>query len=126
MDGNDKREQSEFNSSVSYLNRINTEFSMAVESSIMLEPHTWFYAILAIYRELSTEMKEEEIKTFKDMKRKINEMLDKQSRRNDGQSQTINSDLYDALEDFEIKLRKIFKDSGLQQKVQDAASNALR
>lgn len=126
FDGNEKRQQSEFNSSVSYLNRINTEFSVAVESAITLDPYTWFYSLLAIFRELSTEMSKEEIEFFKKNKNLINEMLAKFTRRNDGAAQIINPELYNALENFELELRRIFKASGLQQKVQDDAANALR
>ena len=120
-----KREQSEFNSSVSYLNRINAEFAEAVTNSMIPEPYGWFYALLAIFRELSTEMNEEEVKWFKKENKKINNILAKDTLKYEG-SQIMSFELHEALTEFELKLRNIFKDSGLQQKVKDSAEEALR
>jgi len=121
------REQSEFNSAISYLNRINSLFYQADEASMSLDAFQWFHSLLALYRELSTELKDDEIEEFEKIRRELAESLNQilyQQRR--GRNIGLNSELYDGLHLFEMRLRRIMKESGLQIKMREDASQALR
>ena len=143
------REQSEFNMAFSYLNRMNVLFYNANQSAIELDMYSWFHSLRALFRELSTEMKDEEVsywsgtyeqkeiinnngkKELKLIKTNggqidiINNMLSKQIK-NGHTGVSINPELYDALDMFEMYIRGILKDSGLQTRMQEAAAKALR
>jgi hypothetical protein len=120
MELNNKRQQSEFNMAVSYLNRLNSIFYACDIASMELDAHSWFMALCALKRELSTEMKPGELDWFNNMTRQINPMVQqnyKQIRQN-GYNQ-IDSALYDLLDAYESKLRMILEESGLQKKKAD-------
>jgi hypothetical protein len=55
------RDQSEFDMAVSYLGRLNALFYQADQAAMNLDIYNWFHALLCLFRELSTEMKEDEI-----------------------------------------------------------------
>jgi len=123
----DQRDQSEFNMAVSFLNRLNGLFYVCDDASMSMNINDWFQSLVVIFRELSTEMKEAEI-TIKnnDIKLifgKVNRHIDQSNKR--GQM-GISKELYWDLHEFELFLRKILKDSGLQQKMKDSAFDALR
>jgi hypothetical protein len=125
--GHSKRDVSEFNSAVSYLNRLNMLFFNCLESATSLDAHTWFHTLLALFRELSTEMKQKEIDEFEDKINKINtdisnhiEIIQRQGQ------QPMPNELYKELHEFEMELRKIMKEAGLQQKMIDDALKALK
>jgi hypothetical protein len=121
------REQSEFNMAVSYLNRINSLFYVCDESAMALNISTWFNSLLTIYRELSTEMKkteqEEQHKSMMLLFEKVNKHI---SKTNASGRAEVQPELYWELHNLELDLRKVLKESGLQQKMKDAASDALR
>lgn len=120
------REQSEFNMSVSYLNRLNALFYLADESSMSLNVNQWFHSLYALYRELSTEMKEEEMTELEKKFKKINSLLheynDEIKRRGTG---SVKSELYDSLHTTELKIRHVLKTSGLQLKMKRDAGSAI-
>jgi cob(I)alamin adenosyltransferase len=125
MEGN--REQSEFNMAVSYLNRLNALFYVCDESAMQLNAYGWFHALMALYRELSTEMKMPEMNELDELQKDINEKLNTHatSRVKTGYNQ-ISPDLYKLLHNFEMKIRKVLKESGLQIKMMDDAGRALK
>lgn len=121
------REQSEFNSALSYLNRLNAYLYQCDEASMNLDVYSWFHTLLILYRELSTEMTTEEIKDFKIRKDQLNSMISNHIyKRNRGYSSNLSSELYDSLHDFEIDLRKVMKTTGLQLKMKEDASRSLK
>lgn len=127
MDSESKRDISEFNSAISYLNRLNQLLATSIEAAIDLEPYTWFHTLLALYRELSTEMKDNEIEKFEtriDILNKdiSNWMVQKQRQI----TMPVPSTMYKSLHKFELDLRKIMKEAGLQQKIMDEAMKALK
>jgi len=122
----DKREQSEFNMAVSYLNRLNALFYTADNYAINMDMWGWYHACLALFRELSTEMKEKEISELNNLQIEIGALVNKQLNAQNSGGTSINHELYKALHSFEIKLRKVMKEAGLQLKAQDEASKALR
>lgn len=116
----DNREQSEFNNSVGYINRINTLFWVADETSTNLDINTWYHILLALFRELSTEMKDEEIEETTRKFEKINEELQKHLKESQRKGvASIPPTLYLSLHTTEMKLRRIGKESGLQQKMKE-------
>lgn len=122
----EERQKSEFNMAVSYLNRLNAVLYTADEAAMDLDVYTWFHSLLALYRELSTEMKPAEIEKFEQTVKEINPkvalaMSEQLKGRGD-----VDHALYQQLHKFEIELRKILKDSGLQMKQQESALKALR
>lgn len=121
------REQSEFNMAISYLGRLNALFFQADEAALQLDAYTWFHSLLVLFRELSTEMKPDEIKTF-DQKRIIiagyvnKHVIETKT----GRSKGLSPELYDKLHSYEMDLRDIMRKTGLQMKIKDSAMNALR
>ena len=121
------RDKAEFNMAVSYLNRINTLLMACDEASIRLDIYMWFHSLLATMRELSTWMKDPEVKKFKDKINKINPMI-KNVYDNNARTgrMEIKPDLYMELHEMELELREIANKSGLLMKMADDAFNALR
>jgi hypothetical protein len=114
-----EREQSEFNSAVSYLNRLNVLFAKADEASIELDPYGWFHTLMTIYRELSTEMKTEDFEFFEGMRGVIKPHLDVHLKQMSLGRGGVTTELYDHLHLFEMRLRRVMRESGLQQKIQE-------
>jgi len=122
-----EREKSDFNMAVSYLNRLNTLFYTADEASMTHNIYQWFNALLNLFRELSTEMKEDELKEkreeaediFKDVNKHVEEM-------NKTGIAQVTPELYWKLHNFELFLRRILKEAGLQMKMAEDARKALK
>lgn len=123
------REQNEFNMAVSYLNRLNYLFSIATQSAMNLDAATWFHTLLALYRELSTEMKEEkgELKKAEQFNQDINQLISiwAQQLQLTGRKE-ISAELYSSLHNFELFLRSIVKKAGLQGRTMDDPARSLR
>jgi len=121
------RPQSEFNMAVSYLNRLNALFYVCDESAMNLDAHSWFHALLALFRELSTEMTESELKEKQTTIDMINNLISK----NNSQyirtgKQEVSSELYTELHNFELFIRKVLEKAGLQKRMMDDPTKALR
>jgi len=123
----ESRSQSEFNMAVSYLSRLNALFYLCNDAAISLDSYNWFHTLMALYRELSTEMKKDEIdKLQKDMKKlnvAVNRNMDNIRRKG---TIIIESELYQSLHDFEMELRRILKSAGLQIKMTDKILDAMK
>ena len=114
------RPQSDFNMAVSYLSRLNVWFFMAGQASANLEAHNWFHSLMVIFRELSTEMKEEEIKLWNKNCVEINNIIAREANNNKrNRTNGISPLLYQHLHEFEMFLRNILKSAGLQTKMKD-------
>jgi len=126
-DAEKKRDVSEFNSAVSFLNRLNMIIARCDESAMELEINSWHHALMVFYRELSTEMtvmeKEQFEKDIEILKEQLSEYVINNRTSNINE---VDAELYNNHHNFEMALRKIMKDSGLQQKIMDAAADALR
>lgn len=120
------RDQSSFNMAVSYLNRLNILFMMADDAAMFSDSYGWFHALMAIRRELSTEMKPDELEHFSKEKTRLNELLAKNANQNarTGRGDII-PELYDGLDDFEMRLRDVLKAAGLQTKMMNDPRKAL-
>lgn len=122
----EERSKSEFNMAVSYLNRLNAILYTADEAAMDLDVYTWFHTLLTLYRELSTEMKPKEMEDFEAQIKELNPKIGLAMNERLKGNGDVDQDLYSKLHRFEIGLRKILKDSGLQNKNQDSALNSLR
>jgi hypothetical protein len=120
-----EREQAEFNSAISYLGRLNALFSAADEAAITLDAHTWFHVLLGIFRELSTEMKDEEIVKLKIQANKIHEELSIYIKERDRGIELLTPELHGMLQDYELALRRVMRESGLQQRIIDDVRKKL-
>ena len=123
----EERAQSEFNMAVSYLNRMNALFYIADEAAMGLDAYQWFHTLLAIERELSTEMNPKELEGFETKMKAIHpEVTSWVENKNRGLVSTMGKELYENLHHLEIDLRRILKDAGLQNKMMEDAMNALK
>ena len=133
MEGFD-RLQSEFSGDVNYLNRLNVLLYCCNDAALNLDAHEWFHTLMVLYRELSTEMKvDKKTKKSKEMDKceefieAIAPMISKNvDDINKKGTKIITSDLHKKLHQFEIYLRSIIKSSGLQNKMKEDASHALK
>lgn len=126
LENEEVKEKAEFNMAVSYLNRLNSLFYAADEAAIHLDIYSWFHVLTAIYREISTEMTDPEIKIcdaeIGDMNNIVMKQIQNMQRM--GRNQ-IDSASYMKLHNFEMKMRNIMKRSGLQMKSMSDASKSL-
>jgi len=113
-----ERDIAEFNMAISYLNRLNQWFYLAGESRLKLDSFNWFHALTLLFSELSTEMKEPEIKVKNKEITKLNtKVVKNQQACMNTRRVYIPEDLWLELHNFELFLRKVMKDSGLQMKM---------
>ena len=120
------REQNEFNMAVSYLNRLNSILYSADNAALELDAHGWYHSLHTLFRELSTEMTNEEIKEWKAKAEALNDKVISQAKTNQRlQVMSISKELYSSLSDFELFLRKILKESGLQGKMKQDPRKAI-
>ena len=123
MPDSEEREKSEFNDALGYLRRINACLYSADMSSMELNFYGWFHALMIFRRELSTEIKNDALAEFDLLIEDINNELNKVISSNN--KIRYSGDIYFNLDKFERKLRKVYKDSGLQMRMQSDASKAL-
>jgi hypothetical protein len=118
--------KSEFNSAIAFLNRINLLLSICDSSAMGLRMSEWYHALLVINRELSNYMKPLELTESHNfiarLKRPVSEYLNIKKLRG---LAPIKDELYWTLNDFEIFLRRIFKGTGMESKMQDDPSRAI-
>jgi hypothetical protein len=122
----DNRGQSEFNMAVSYLNRMNALLYTCDEAAMTLDVYTWFHSLMALYRELSTEMKEKEIQIFEEKILAVEPKIQVSLGESERGRTDVDHETYQMLHEFEIRLRRILKEGGLQMKMQEDAMKALK
>lgn len=123
----EKRDTSEFNDALGYLYRINTFLSAAGDSKVNLDVFRWFHSLIGLFAELSTYMKEKELETFKKFIKDISREVQDQMNTNIKQKRnSINEKLYFQMLDFELNLRKVYKESGLQTKMVEESEKWLK
>lgn len=118
-----EREQSEFNMAVSYLNRLNSIFYTLDEASASSDLYKWFQGLTVLYRELSTYIKPNEVEEYE---AEIDRLAKITVKYNKLIVKDMSWDDVKALHRFELKLRKVCADSGLQNKMKDSALDSLR
>lgn len=122
----DLKPQSEFSGDLNYLNRINILFYQVDQSALALDAYTWFHTLMVLYRELSTEMSDEDLKKAKEDTQKLaKELASWNNRKNKGYNE-IRQEFYNQLHEFELFLRRVHKEAGLQMKMREDPTRALR
>jgi len=126
LENQEVREKAEFNMAVSYLNRLNSLFYAADEAAIRLDIYSWFHVLIAIFREISTEMQVPERDICNQEIQDLNTMVMQQCQNfQRTQKIQIDSGVYMKLHGFELKMRNVMKESGLQMKTMSDASKSL-
>jgi|TARA_Y100000310_G_scaffold226906_1_gene229088 hypothetical protein len=122
-----ERLQSEFSGDVNYLNRLNVLLYAADEAALDLDAHSWLHTLIVLFRELSTEFEKGEEETGDKFIEEISPLVNTNSRAISRKGTSgIDPKLYQKLHKFEMFIRGILKSSGLQNKMKDDASGALR
>ena len=122
-----KREISEFNNAIGYLNHINSLFIEASIWSKNLDANNWSNTLWSLFRVLSAEMTTDEETYFLAAREEIKTQLFYLSRNRKAMiMNTIPEELYSRLDEFERRLRKIYKDTGLMNKQPEDAMKALK
>lgn len=122
----EQRERAEFNQAISYLNRLNVLFSGCDQASINLDVFSWYHSILALMRELSTWMDNEQRNECDKRIINLNHMLRPYMTQMQKGKTEIPNDLYMQLHGFEIMLRDVANKAGLLMKMADDAFDAMR
>lgn len=120
---------SEWNGAVDYLSRINLTLMQANDAASRLDLYNWLHQLKIFYREISSIMKTEEINTLYEEGNQLSNQINKYLAIKHNplyKNKPINTNLVQSLEQYEIKLRRIYKESGLQMRLQEDASKALR
>jgi len=119
--------QSEFNMAFSYLNRLNSLFYYASHHAMELNAHGWFHSVLAIYRELTPYIEDDEMKEKNKKMDEINFMISQNTKKHQQSgTNTIDTKLYREIHDFELFLRMVLKRTGLQMRMESDPSKALQ
>lgn len=121
----ESREQAEFNMATSYLVRLNNLFYAVDDASLSLNAFQWYHALMTLFRELSTEMSDDEVAAFILQGNNINERISTEARSSKVKNE-MSPELYNDLQSFELKLRRILKTSGLQMRMQRDPAKALK
>lgn len=119
------REQSEFSDDVGYLRRLNKILYIADQASMQLDPYSWFNALCVLTREISTEMTEEENQAKQKDIISINTKITRNNKNNETGGRGMSQDLFISLHAFELSLRQVLKESGLQNRMKEDAARAL-
>ncbi|MFQ5531168.1 MAG: hypothetical protein ACE5ES_00990 [Candidatus Nanoarchaeia archaeon] len=108
-----KTEESEFNSSIAILRRIDAIYHALIDCKMRYDLFGWYNALFVLFDELSTEFNEEERKetlnTFRKMGSKVNECIKKNS-------SSIPPELFYELRNLEHDLRSRQEDRNLGHK----------
>ena len=123
------RQTSEWNGAADYLTRINIALLEAAQASMTLNIYAWLHSLKLFYREISSVMNETEREELYTqgikLSTRVNEYLKIRSNKQI-KNPTLDPTLIEALEKYEIKLRAIYKESGLQMRLMEDASKALK
>lgn len=123
----EEREQSEFNMAVSWLNRLNVLFYLCDEAAMDLNVYDWYHTLMALIRELSTEMKPEEMTAIEKDLEAIHPGVNQAVKEYKGNPRKkVNSDLYHKMHKIEIRIRMVLKAAGLQTRIVEEARRSLR
>jgi len=116
------REVGEFNSAVEYLIRINEAFRLCGDASASMNSYLWVQALSVLFRELSTKMSKDELSN---MLPELRGLMDSTSNVKARFTNKINEDLYWKCFNFELFLRRVYKEAGLEMKFKADASSVL-
>ena len=84
------------------------------------------HSLMAIFREISTEMKDTEIDNLQEKFTEVNSKIQKHNEEINRKGRaSIPNDTYMDLHKIEVEIRKVLKSSGLQMKMKQDAGSAI-
>lgn len=127
------REQAEFNNALGIITTIQECYTACNNARTKpYDIHMWNTALDNLFMTLSTSMKDTEkttlLKTLDEIRDEVNKLSTVQNKLWQSKRQKIGVPmiLFKKMIDFELQLRKIAKDAGLEMRVMDDAMKALR
>ena len=116
----DNQPQAQYNSAFVFLNRLEYLFSECADSRYKIDAFMWVESLACLFAELSNYMKDD------DRVKRLGELwFLKDTLRVNVSKRGMSSDFYKRLFDFELWLRKVKNDAGLEMPVKDDAGNVL-
>lgn len=112
-----------------YLRRLNIWFLYIGMAKQNTDANAWLLNLCNIFSELSTHMKEEDVNKWKLKINELNSMIKKEEKKHSilGRGEGgITPNVFQELLTFELFIRKIYKESGLETKLSESAQYALR
>jgi hypothetical protein len=120
MEGSNITPQAQFNSAFVFLNRLEYLFSECAESRYNIDAFKWVESLACLFAELCNYMKVD------DKDGRLVELWDlKDGLKCNVSKRGMNSVYYKRLFSFELWLRKVKNDAGLEMPVKDDAGNVL-
>lgn len=116
------RVQGEFNSALEYLMRISRALEMANEGSATMNGHLWIQGLTIVFKELSTKMKPEELLKRMDELKLLTDLVSNYKGRHNA---TISTEIYWKLFNFELYLRRVFAEAGLEMRLKPDVNRIL-
>lgn len=121
------RDQSEFNSAVATLNRINFYLELSNQAKLQRNSYDWLNCLHVLYIEISSSMKVEERKTKMEELKTLFMFVEKQVVVGDRmKKKIIDKNLFWQMTSYEQELRQIATDSGLLIKIKDDPRFSLK
>ena len=117
----EERIQGEFNSAFEYLRRISVAFEICNDGSTSMNASLWIQGLVVAFKELSTKMRSEEL-TNKLMELKA--LVEITSSNKNGKL-SIDAPIYWRIFHFELFLRRVFAEAGLEMKHKPDANHIL-
>jgi hypothetical protein len=116
------RVQGEFNSALEYLRRISVAFEACNEASSNMDAGLWGQALVVAFKELSTKMKKDELET---KQKELQELISITTAIKGRSRHSIPTGVYWRLFNFELFLRSVFNEAGLEMKNRADPGNIL-
>lgn len=123
-------DKSEFNYAISFLNRINAEFYICANAKMTLDVKSWLDSLVVIYTELTNFIKKYKQSDQDKMRKELQSLYAEVNKSvadfNKKPTHKVAPELFWKLVDFEIWLRDVFGEAGLETKLVEDATKALR
>lgn len=116
---------SEFNMGLAYLETLRFILNSADRAAMSLNPHGWFHCLIALRRELSDDMKPEQLVQSNNYMSIISKYLPAFSTSQARGVRNMAPELYMKLDEFEIFLRRIMKAKGYKTRYQESPGLSL-
>jgi hypothetical protein len=117
----EERIQGEFNSAFEYLRRISVAFEICNEGSTNMNAGLWCQGLVVAFKELSTKMKGQELN---DKMPELKSLVELTTNSRKGRV-CIDASVYWRLFLFELFLRRVFAEAGLEMKHRPDANRIL-
>lgn len=112
------REQNEYNTALGFVIRLEVLWKQVEHATVANDAWDWYQTLILLYKNLSTELKGTEQEDFFKELMSMLPLVKKSMNKNSlTYNNSIPYELYKQLTMFELKLRRVMKESGLQAKM---------